>query len=336
MYGGMRKLWLVLGSVVLVLAACSPSGEVSVETVDRDDARVTEESALAPQAVRAAASRTAEVESARFSVSMAMTGIPMTGDLEFAFDGLMLDGGERVGMIMDLAPVFEQLGEDSRGFGQFGADGSLTLEYRLVGDHMYMRSPLFGLAGMVDADRWIRVDLARAAEETGLSGFDMGSMTGTPFGFTSADAFLAVIEASGAEITDLGEHDVRGVRTDGIATTVRLGDLYSLPDDEASEDITAFLEQMELGATFDLGLPIEAYIDDDGYVRRFVMTMDLAEMADEIAASMDGELGALGAAVIGDMTMRVALDLYDFGVEAEIDEPYDFVDLTAEFLAGDF
>lgn len=332
----MAKIWALLVSVVLVLTACSPGGEVSVETVDGADARVSEAPALAPQAVRAAASRTADVDSARFSIAISVTDFPMTGDLDFTFDGLMLDGGERVGMIMDLAPMLEQFGEDAGGFGQFTADEALTLEYRLVGDYAYMRSPLFGLSGLVDADRWIRVDLARAAEQVGLSGADVGSMTGTPFGVTTADAFLTFLEAAGADITDLGEVEIRGVRTQGIAATVRVGDLYELADEEAHDDVQAFLDQMDLGATFDLELPIEAYVDDDGYVRRFVMNMNMADMADQIAASMDDELGELGAAMIGDMTMRIALDLYDFGVEAEIDEPYDFVDLTAEFMAGEF
>ncbi len=335
MYGDMRKLWLALGSVVLAVAACSPAGEVSVETVDRDDGRITDAPALAPQAVRAAASRTAEVESARFSITMSITDFPLTGELDFSFDGLMLDGGERVGMLMDLAPLFEQLDQPGE-LGQFSADGSLTLEYRLIGDYMYMRSPIFGAAGLGDGDRWIRVDLARAAAEAGLSGADLGSMSGTPFGVTSADAFLAFLDAVGADVADLGEAEIRGVRTQGVAATVSLGDLYAMADDEAGADVEAFFEQMDLGGALDVVLPVEAYIDDDGYVRRFVMEMDMAELTDQLAASMDEDFSEIGAAMIGDMQLRLALDLYDFGVEAEIDEPYDFVDLTTEYLAGDF
>ncbi len=332
MYGDMRKLWSVLGWVVLVLAGCSTGGEVSVETVDRDDGRVTEAPTLAPQALRDAANRTARVESARFSINLTMTDVPMTGDLEVTFHGLMLDGGERVGMLLDFAPLFEQLGEDPSELGPFTADDSLTLEYRLVGDHMYMRSPLFALSGLVGADRWIRVDLAKAAEQAGLSGVDIGSLTGTPLGFTSADSLLAFIEATGSETTDLGEVEVRGVSTQGVATVVRLGDLYEQGTEQASDDIRSFFEQMDLGATFDIAVPIEAYVDDDGYVRRLVVHLDMADLAEQLAAE---ELGDLGAEMIGDMVMTMTLDLYDFGVEAEIDEPDDYVDLTAEFLAGD-
>jgi hypothetical protein len=336
----MSKLWAIIGSFALLLAACSAGGEISVETVDagdgRSDAPGEAAPALAPQAVRAAASRTADVESARFSIAMAITGVPMMGDLDFSFDGLMLEGGERVGMIMDFAPLLEQMGEDAGELdGLLGAE-SLTIEMRVIGDYMYMRSPLLSLSGMVGADRWVRVDMAKAAEVAGLSETDIGSMTGTPFGIASADTFLAFLEAAGADITDLGMVDIRGTTTQGIATTVRTGDLYDLAADEASEEIQSFLDQLDLGSGLDIELPIEAYIDEDGYVRRFAIHMNMAELADQIGAEMGDELGELGTAMVGDMAMTMSFDMYDFGVEAEIDEPYDFIDLTAEFIAGEF
>jgi hypothetical protein len=70
---------------------------------------------------------------------------------------------------------------------------------------------------------------------------------------------------------------------------------------------------------YEVSTPIEVWIDEDGYLRRWVYGYSLAE----IAEAMD-----VSAGPGGDMEFNFAVDMFDYGATVEFTAPADAVDLT--------
>jgi hypothetical protein len=181
---------------------------------------------------------------------------------------------------------------------QLGTTASMELIFDgSDGFVMYMRSGMFpGVA----ADKWVKVDLEKYADEAGV---DLGSLMST----NQADPsqVLGMLKASKqARVT--GFETVRGVRTKHY--TLRL-DLRRLAEDgNLGDSIDKVIDLTGMDS-----FPAEAWIDSQGRVRRIKLAMTLGS-----------QLGA-------PMTMTMTEDLYDFGVRAEIHPPAegDVIDLSS-------
>jgi hypothetical protein len=166
---------------------------------------------------------------------------------------------------------------------------------------MYMRSSMFDQLG---AGKWLKMDVEELADREGI---DLGALMNA----NQADpnqTLRMLMASSGARVS--GSDTIHGVNTTRYSFNV---DLDRLADD--NEELAKSLEQLT-AATGTHSFPAEAWIDDQGRVRRLKIAMTMSSPA------------------TGAMTMTMVEDLYDFGVHAEIFPPAegDVIDLSS--LAG--
>lgn len=242
--------------------------------------------------LRKAATATAEVETQKTALTMTIEGVPTVGELEISAQGEFDNQSRQGRMTMDMGDLFGS-------FGETGGDvpaGAGKVEMVVDGDTIYMKSPLFEAVGQ-DGKPWVKVDAADLAQQGAMG----GSAQSDPA------AFLKFLEGAGDEIVEVGTEAVRGVETTHVTTNI---DLAKLLEQAEAGERGALEEQLKgLGADAeDLpSIPAEAWIDGDGYVRKFSMAFDLSSLA----GSGTGSEGLDGA------KMSMSVELYDF------DEPVD-------------
>jgi hypothetical protein len=232
--------------------------------------------------VASAATKTAKSESSRvaFSATVSIEGV---GGMAFSGAGVF-DGRTRSGAMN----MRFQRPQDAQ--AQLGA-GHPTMQMIMDGRNglvVYMRSPLFA---RVAGDRWIKVDLAKAAKEEGL---DLQTVMSS----TQADPTqtLAMLSAS-TDAHPVSYDRVRGVFTTHYTFRVDLARLAK--------------QHKELRKTFDnlrkltgvSSFPAEAWLDQSGRVRRLKLDM-----------SYNTPTG-------GAMTMSITEDLYAFGIKVNVPPP---------------
>lgn len=181
-------------------------------------------------------------------------------------------------------------------------DDTPETETLLLGDEVFLRSPLFELF-TGDPDLWVRVDLTAAAAQ---EGFDDGLVEGN----TGPAALLAQLEGATDEATELGREDVREVATTHVRVTVDTDAAIERSAPEAREQLRAYAEATGLPATY----PLELWIDDDGLVRRIRTVLD-------VPVGGEGEQGGDAAEEGAAVTQETVLELYDFGVSVDLQRP---------------
>jgi hypothetical protein len=255
-----------------------------------------------------AAETTGEVATQKMALDMTMTGVPMVGDISIVADGEFDNEAEQGRMSMDMGDLFESMGD----VVDLPADAG-QMEFVLDGDTIYLKSSLFSMMGGDDKP-WLAGD----AEEFGA---DSGGLTG---GTEDPSAFLKFLENNTeGEVTEVGREEIRGVETVHVRTDL---DLLAMMEDAADDERAEMEHQLEgLGAAADslTTIPTEAWIDGDGYVRKFTMAFDFA-------AAGGGEPQAT--------SMDITIELYDFDepVNIEIPNPAEVGEVDPGMLEGGF
>lgn len=251
----------------------------------------------------AAGDATSEEGSAAFTIQMDMSMGEDGGDGD---GGEGSDGGGSAAMNMSMS------GEGAIDFDE--EVGRLTMEVPGLGmemetifdgDTTYTRMP--AMLGGGSEGQWIRQE-GGDLDATGL-GVESG------LGEDPADMLAALEDAADAEdIETLGSDEVRGDPVEGYAFTVRAADLSG--SGEAPEGLA------------DLEVPMEAWLDDQGRLRRMVSEIDISEAMDATMGQTEGaegeagaDLGALPGAMGGTMTMT--MEMFDFGTEVDASVPDD-------------
>lgn len=252
-----------------------------------------------------AAEETGGVATQKMSMEMVMEGVPSMGTISITSEGAFDNEAGQGHMTMDMGDVFGGMGE-----GAGLPDDAGTMEMVIDGDVVYMKSPLFAMMG--DEDKpWQRID----ADELQQGGAMGGGAQSDP------GEFLEFLEAAGDDVTEVGTEEVRGVETTHLTATL---DLQKMLADAPADEQAELEEQLEgLGAAADsfTEIPAEAWIDEDGYVRRFTLTFDFAE-----AAAEEPELEGVA------MTMTIELYDFDEPVEIEIPDPSEVGELDPSLL----
>ena len=266
----MKPERLLLASIVVLLlgAACAQPSERSAPTIE-------------PQAVLSDALANAygvDTFHQEFQMSFSADG------QEFSLTGTadVDNARQRASMTMDL--------------GLLGGTMDMVVAEGIV----YMRSPMMG--GQVDTP-WVRMDLAEVnpAAAAQLSG-GMG-------GATDASSYAALL-AGVVDAREDGREVVGGVETTRFVGTIDVvkaaRGVAAIVGDELGPDAQEQLERSMLQLKV-LGLrmiPFEAWVDDEGLLRRERFSMDLGLMP-----------GAQGGSI--EMTM----DFSDYGEPVRIEVP---------------
>ncbi|HYH59047.1 MAG TPA: hypothetical protein VD790_07475 [Thermoleophilaceae bacterium] len=186
--------------------------------------------------------------------------------------------------------------------------GAGELEQVFDGYVMWMRMPAFE-AELPEGKEWIRIDLQRAQEELGID------MSQFPQVGNDPTKTLEYMRTAG-EVEEIGEEDVRGTPTTHYSATV---DFEKYPELVPEDKRAAAEESIEklIDLVGESKFPVEVWIDDDDLVRRMKMEMPM---------------NIPGA---GEIEMTIDYELYDFGVEADLEPPpaedvVDYTEIAAE------
>jgi hypothetical protein len=241
----------------------------------------------------------------KMAMTMSMTDMPMLGDIEFTYDGAFDNESGRGHMTVDMGDLMGMMGEDG---------GSGVMEMVIDGDTVYVRSELF--SSLADGKPWVRMT------EEGLA--DAGSGVGMQSDPTS---FLDFLEGVGDEVETVRREDLRGVPTTHVRTEI---DMASLMEEASEADRAEYEASLEgLGGAADVfgSVPVEAWVDDNGYVRRFLMTFDMSGMLEEAGDD---------TGMASDLVMTIDVELYDFNVpvDVQVPDPSEVGELDESMLPG--
>ncbi len=354
--GGRPRRLTALGAVALLVAlagACASEADpddyadLMTDAGDREGGAGDTRARALAQASEQSASEAYRV-TASLRINAAFDGEP-----EMAIDSELASGevdGDRRAMHMDLGRFMDGLAGPVSDMP--GSDASLDM----VGDRevVYMRGS--GLGELADVigdeagaewmrelgDRWGRVDLGE------FEGASAGVLTGAlGAGGSPQDTLAALAGATDAAQTeDIGSDEIDGMTVHGTRFTLPLsevlGDAAATgmsegvdPDETSPEELQAF---DDVAVAF-LGsdVPVEAWVDDDGYVRRIGYEIDMGA----ILAEEFGDLAEAAGEPLPTMTMGSTMDFTDYGdpgISIEFPDDADTVDVTdtfADMLAGD-
>jgi hypothetical protein len=250
-----------------------------------EEASAPKEGAAPEAEVAAAAGKTADAGSYRAEFTLTMDGaIPGSPGRRVAMDGEgVFDAKAQSGrMTFDMSEVAKALG--AQDFG----DIEVVME-RFV---MYMRFPLLQQLqpGMKP---WVRFDLREIAAQQGL---DLAGLQ--QLNQSDPRQVLLYLEAASGRVDEVGVEDVRDVATTHYQMTVDLEKVAKL-NPEQRENVERVIEQSGVRE-----VPTEVWVDDDGLVRRMKLLYDDMQFA---------------AGQRGDMAMT--MELYDFGLEVDVEPP---------------
>jgi hypothetical protein len=169
-------------------------------------------------------------------------------------------------------------------------------EVIMADDRFFMRLPAL-TRDLPEAKPWIEIEIKT---ESGLTPSELAGIGGA----NDPARLLQFLQGASGEVNTVGEEQVRGVDTTRYRATVELARVIEKAPEDARTSLREQLERREqagLGTTFDM----EVWIDEDGLARRI--------------RQADPE---------GDITM----DLYDFGIDVDVEPPPSDQVMTEEEL----
>lgn len=234
--------------------------------------------------IPAAVDATLAEGSARLEATTEIEDLVGAGDepLLAEAEGLVDFEGRTSSLAIDLASVLE-------GLGLPGLEGEV--ESRSVGDDRWLRSPFFNTVLGVPTE-WLLLDVGPAdGQAAGVS--QLGALIGNDP--TDQLRLLAGIDPDSVE--EAGEEDVRGESTTRYTATIDPETVLDGVPESDRERLAPLVEQLGTGP-----VDVEVWLDDDGRIRRLATTVPLPPAA-------------------GGGQANVRLDLFDFGVDVDVEAP---------------
>ncbi|MBX3285824.1 MAG: hypothetical protein KF703_10820 [Actinobacteria bacterium] len=306
---GRARASALLAAGLLVLApACSAGGGGGAEGVATGPGTP---SATGVAYLNRAAATTGDVQQLKVATTVTVRGVG-SGELTTESTGEIDRAARRAHLELDASSLFGRF-QGSKGLG---ADGG-RMELVVDGDTAYLRSSV--LATLLGNDTpWVSASRDQLGGPGGVGAGPQGDPT----------SFLGLLEGAGGSLTELGREDVRGVPTRHVSTVVDVAKaLDQLPTDRypGLADELEQLDGLASEAASYVTIPVEAWIDDDGHVRRFTLTLDFSPSAEN-------------APELADASVVLTAELYDFDVPVDIAIPA-AADVTtldlAALLGGD-
>ncbi len=294
----------VLAAGLLVAAsACSAAGGVSQDVSTGPGTPSSSNIAFLNQAAAA----TNEVQTFKVEIATTLDGLGAGGEVTARGTGEIDRAGKRAHLELDASGALDAFG----GAGDL-VDGAGEVEVVVDGDTAYLRSPLYADLTGSDAT-WVSASAADLADDgpSAITG------QGDPGGL------LALLEGAGGPLEERGREDVRGVPTRHVATVIDVEKaLAQLPDDRHRAAVDALREYGAEASSY-VTIPAEAWVDDDGRVRRLRVDLDFSEAADE-------------APGLADASASITVELFDFDepVDIAVPDPADVAELDLSSLLG--
>lgn len=167
------------------------------------------------------------------------------------------------------------------------ADAIGEFEVRSIGDKAYMRIGLFASIGIPTP--WVSL----TTDEAGDIATGFGANTADPMGT------LGVYYYADADVELIGQEQVRGIDSTHFRISADVEKLLALADPEQANEL-----RNTSGFPADGTLPVDMWIGDDGFVRRFAYTVDGASDADS-----------------GFESMELGMEIFDYGEDINVVAP---------------
>jgi hypothetical protein len=254
------------------------------------------------------ASTTEKAGSYRFELSLRMTMPGQQKAIEINADGAVDGAGRRASMTMDfgsMADLFGALG------GQISAD-DLRMEMRFDWPVVYLRMPLFA-EKLPAGKEWVSLDIASLARQQGMQLPGVGSL-----GQSDPSAFLDFLKAANAKPTRMGTEKIDGATATHYLAKIDLRDFVKTLRARQRKQLAPALEQLEqLTSNGTIAPLVDAWVGDDGLLRRFAITFSMASGGQSVDLAME-------------------MNLHDFGakVDVEAPNPADVADATSLGILG--
>lgn len=248
-----------------------------------------------PQAVLAAApGKTIAEGTSRVAIDVSLSGEParrsVTGEGAFDFKG------ERGRLDLDLGPLLPSAGRAEIVFSE---------------DVVYLKVAL-GLPQLKKRP-WLKIDLDEL-EKAGVGDIEALRQLRT----NDPKAALNYLRGATGDVTREGEEVVRGVSTTRYRATVDLEKAKRAVDEELRGDLDQVRKQLGTNR-----LPVQAWIDGEGRLRRLRYTVDVSTL-DKSAPARAAGTGEVSA----------AFELFDFGVGVDVAPPPADQTITLQELLG--
>ena len=338
-----RAMPLTVASLALIGSACAQKADLADVTAGDVDFEATREF------VSAAAERSTGTP---YRVEMTLAMDLDLGGQSIDVDAPMMSGeqdGELSHMQMDMGPLMEEIGQlapPGEGIPPDVSEADLTMEIVADRQVMYLRAPMYGaLADMPGTgqqpgpmgdlaaigDRWGRVDLTELGDVLPLN-----DVAGAAGGQAADPRALLKLVADADDVDGLGDAEVRDVPVHGVAAQVTMREMLEASGLSAEDFSRSLGTSLPAGADaildriLDAQTSVEAWVDDDGYVRRVGYEFDLLAMLADLMP--EGDLD--GDAPSG-FTYGITMDFYDYGddsIDIEFPDPDEAVDVTDSFL----
>ncbi len=246
-----------------------------------------------------AAARTSKVTSERFSMTSTITAMGM--DVTTTAEGAI-----------DLAAKRGHITTTVSG-GPEAVDGAM--EVVVDGTTGYLSGEAFSMF-LPKGKTWLKLDASSLAGKGGL-GRELPGAGSATTDLDGAGSFLDLLTETGDTVTTVGTEDVRGTSTTHVRTRIQLDKVLAKAPEAKRKRIEKVITQLGSKADAITELPIDAWVDQDGYVRRLKLDPKPIEAGGETA------------------TGSVTIELYDFNEPVSVEAPpadqtVDFADAMGE------
>jgi hypothetical protein len=261
----MRRVCWTLSALLLLLIACGDDSPTS--------------SSEAARSLATASEKTLEEQSSKVSVSVSVD----------SSDGSQTGGGYRAEGAFDYS---NHIGHMSVDLGALPvAAGSDSGRVNVVFDESVIYMKLPGLQESVPTSKpWVKINVEELQRQSG------GSSQFNAFGQADPSQYLQYLQGAG-EVQELGSETVRDVETTRYRTVVDLGRAVKKAPAGTSEALTQAIK-----ASGSKSVPVIAWIDPDGLLRRVRYSYGGSEQS-------------------GSLSSSITVDFYDFGTTVEVRPP---------------
>jgi hypothetical protein len=230
----------------------------------------------------------------RFDMTMKMTMPGLPAPVELAAEGAVDESGRRATMSMDLGSLADVAGAE---LGNVSAD-DLRMDLMFDWPVMYMRMPFLSKQ-MPGGAEWVKLDVEQLAKRQGVQLPGFGSI-----GQNDPSAFLDFLKAATPDLRNLGQAKIDGVETTHFLARIDLDRyLSTLPKAQRKQLEPALAQLNQLTSGGQLRPLVDAWVDGEGLLRRFAMTLSVPAGAGQ------------------QMEMWLQMDLHDFGASVEVTAP---------------